>query len=308
MMLGILRRGCRREVAFTAGVPPSASQRILLTTEIKGRRSRVEEDDPDDLLDRSASRSAGSLKWPCSRSTRSPHALADEAANARRGPPRPNRRSAPTGWSPLNHRSAPAAWDPWEAAPRVPAGKILWMRSGVTCGQGWYSDLEGERFFVLDVQGDCRLGASVRTGRGPMSPFGGPPSRVQRPKWREVAHQVYVAFRRLQHVTVGLVLGDGTPCRGHEGLRAAGRSWPKEISAGSPSADSSSRTRTSHYDHAYGNFAFLPATCGATSSCSAPFDPTAARPIRPGGGQCRVLALNYTDTHITPPNKPSRGG
>jgi glyoxylase-like metal-dependent hydrolase (beta-lactamase superfamily II) len=124
--------------------------------------------------------------------------------------------------------------------------------------------------------------------------------------WREVADQVFVRRYADYNVNVGLIVGGETALvvdtRGSE---RQGRELLGEIRRMTHLRLVAANTHH-HYDHAFGNVAFLPAEIWGHERCAArlradgrstQFELAAALP---------ELAQEYTETRITPPNKTFR--
>jgi glyoxylase-like metal-dependent hydrolase (beta-lactamase superfamily II) len=141
-----------------------------------------------------------------------------------------------------------------------------------------------------------------------MSPFGGPTVARAARMWREVADQVFVRRFVDFNVTVGLVVGDRdalvVDTRGSE---RQGRELAEEIRWITQCRLVVANTHY-HYDHAYGNFAFMPADMWGHEQCAARLRSDSRTTQFALAAAMPELAAEFTDTHITPPNKTFRDG
>jgi glyoxylase-like metal-dependent hydrolase (beta-lactamase superfamily II) len=126
--------------------------------------------------------------------------------------------------------------------------------------------------------------------------------------WREVADQVFVRRYADFNVNVGLVVGDESALvvdtRGSE---RQGRELWSEIRWITHGRLLAANTHH-HYDHAYGNFAFLPAEIWGHEQCAARLRADSRTTQFALAAAMPELAGEYTDTQITPPNKTFRDG
>jgi glyoxylase-like metal-dependent hydrolase (beta-lactamase superfamily II) len=124
--------------------------------------------------------------------------------------------------------------------------------------------------------------------------------------WREVADHVFV--RRFQdfNVTVGLVVGEESALvvdtRGSE---RQGRELADEIRWLTGCQLIVANTHH-HYDHAFGNFAFLPADMWAHEQCSARLRADSRTTQFALAAAMPEFAAEYTEIRITPPSKTFR--
>ena len=141
-----------------------------------------------------------------------------------------------------------------------------------------------------------------------MTPGGRPgPARAAR-MWREVADAVYVRRFVDFNVTVGLIVGDETALvvdtRGSE---RQGRELADELRWITQARLIVANTHH-HYDHAFGNAAFLPGEMWGHERCAARMRSDARTTQFALAAAMPEVAQEYTDTHITPPNKTFRDG
>ncbi|MGD0019238.1 MAG: MBL fold metallo-hydrolase [Candidatus Limnocylindrales bacterium] len=139
-----------------------------------------------------------------------------------------------------------------------------------------------------------------------MNQYGKPAAVRANRMWREIADRVFVRRYSDYNVTIGLVVGDRdslvVDTRGSE---RQGRELMEEIRW-----LTSTRMRVvnthHHYDHAFGNFAFVPSEIWGHERCAtrlredsrtAQFALAAAMP---------EVAAEYVETRITPPDKTFR--
>jgi glyoxylase-like metal-dependent hydrolase (beta-lactamase superfamily II) len=126
--------------------------------------------------------------------------------------------------------------------------------------------------------------------------------------WREVADKVYVRRYVDFDVTVGLVVGDDAALvidtRGSE---RQGRELFGEIRWITHSNLIVANTHH-HYDHAFGNFAFLPSEMWAHEQCSARLRADSRTTQYALAAAMPEFAHEYTETRITPPTKTFREG
>jgi glyoxylase-like metal-dependent hydrolase (beta-lactamase superfamily II) len=139
-----------------------------------------------------------------------------------------------------------------------------------------------------------------------MSPYFKPAAVRSTKMWREIADRVYVRRYSDFNVTIGLVVGEyDSLVIDTRGSERQGRELMDEIHW-----LTSTRMRVvnthHHYDHAFGNFAFVPSEIWGHENCAtrlredsrtAQFALAAAMP---------EVAPEYVETRITPPNKTFR--
>jgi glyoxylase-like metal-dependent hydrolase (beta-lactamase superfamily II) len=139
-----------------------------------------------------------------------------------------------------------------------------------------------------------------------MSPYGTSSSARAARMWREVADKVFVRRFVDFNVTVGLVVGDDAALvidtRGSE---RQGRELADEIRWITQGRLVVANTHH-HYDHTFGNFAFLPAEMWGHEQCAARLRSDSRTTQYALAAAMPEFALEYTDTHITPPNKTFR--
>jgi glyoxylase-like metal-dependent hydrolase (beta-lactamase superfamily II) len=124
--------------------------------------------------------------------------------------------------------------------------------------------------------------------------------------WREVADKVFVRRFADFNLNIGLIVGaESALVVDTRGSERQGREVLGEI-RGLTHLPLVAANTHHHYDHAFGNFAFLPAEIWGHEQC--------AERLRAGGVTIKLelaaampaLAQEYTDTRITPPNKTFR--
>jgi glyoxylase-like metal-dependent hydrolase (beta-lactamase superfamily II) len=139
-----------------------------------------------------------------------------------------------------------------------------------------------------------------------MSTYGAPGAARAARLWREVADQVFVRRYADFNVNVGLIVGDETALvvdtRGSE---RQGRELWGEIRWITHVRLAAANTHH-HYDHAFGNFAFLPAEIWGHEQCAARLRADSQTTKLALAAAMPELAQEYTDTRITPPNKTFR--
>ena len=124
--------------------------------------------------------------------------------------------------------------------------------------------------------------------------------------WREVADKVFVRRYADFNVNVGLIVGGETALvvdtRGSE--RQGRELWDEVrwITQGPLVAANTHH----HYDHAFGNFAFLPAKIWGHELCAARLRSDGRTTQLALAAAAPELAQEYMDTRITPPNKTFR--
>jgi len=126
--------------------------------------------------------------------------------------------------------------------------------------------------------------------------------------WREIADKVYVRRYVDFDVTVGLVVGDDSALvvdtRGSE---RQGRELAGEIHWITHAKLIVANTHH-HYDHAFGNYAFLPAEMWCHEQCSARLRADSRTTQFALAAAMPEFAHEYTETRITPPSKTFRDG
>jgi glyoxylase-like metal-dependent hydrolase (beta-lactamase superfamily II) len=124
--------------------------------------------------------------------------------------------------------------------------------------------------------------------------------------WREVADQVFVRRFVDFNVNVGLVVGDDAALvvdtRGSE---RQGRELGDEIRWLTQARLIVANTHH-HYDHSFGNAAFLPGDMWGHERCAARMRSNARTTQFALAAAMPEVAQEYTDTNITPPNKTFR--
>jgi glyoxylase-like metal-dependent hydrolase (beta-lactamase superfamily II) len=139
-----------------------------------------------------------------------------------------------------------------------------------------------------------------------MSPYFKPAAARAAKMWREVADRVYVRRYSDFNVTIGLIVGEyDSLVVDTRGSERQGRELMEEVRW-----LTSTRMRVvnthHHYDHAFGNFAFVPSEIWGHERCAirlredsrtAQFALAAAMP---------EVAPEYVETRITPPDKTFR--
>ena len=139
--------------------------------------------------------------------------------------------------------------------------------------------------------------------------LGGRPGAARAARmWREIADGIYVRRFVDFNVTVGLVVGDETALvvdtRGSE---RQGRELVDEIRWITQARLIDANTHH-HYDHAFGNAAFLPGEMWGHERCAARMRTDARTTQFALAAAMPEVAEEYTDTLITPPNKTFRNG
>jgi glyoxylase-like metal-dependent hydrolase (beta-lactamase superfamily II) len=139
-----------------------------------------------------------------------------------------------------------------------------------------------------------------------MSPHGAPGAAQAARMWREVADKVFVRRYADFNVNVGLIVGGETALvvdtRGSE--RQGRELWDEVrwITQGPLVAANTHH----HYDHAFGNFAFLPAEIWGHEQCAARLRADGRTTQLELAAAMPEMAREYADTRITPPNKTFR--
>ncbi len=139
-----------------------------------------------------------------------------------------------------------------------------------------------------------------------MSPYGSPGAARATRMWREIADQVFMRRYADFNVNVGLVVGDeaalvvdtrGSDRQGRE-LWAEIR-WLTQVRLVAANTHH-------HYDHAFGNSAFLPAEIWGHEQCAARLRADSRTTQYALAAAMPEVAQEYTDTRITPPSKTFR--
>jgi glyoxylase-like metal-dependent hydrolase (beta-lactamase superfamily II) len=139
-----------------------------------------------------------------------------------------------------------------------------------------------------------------------MSPFGTPGSARAVRMWHEVADHVF--YRRFVdfNVTVGLVVGDESSLLiDTRGSERQGRELGGEIRWITQNKLILANTHH-HYDHSFGNYAFLPADMWGHEQCAARLRADSRTTQFALAAAMPEVAYEYTETRITPPNKTFR--
>jgi len=124
--------------------------------------------------------------------------------------------------------------------------------------------------------------------------------------WHEVADKVFVRRFLDFNVNVGLVVGDNaTLVIDTRGSDRQGRELASEIRWITHGKLVVANTHH-HYDHAFGNSAFLPAEIWGHEQCAARLRSDSRTTQYALAAAMPEFAAEYTDAHITPPNKTFR--
>jgi len=124
--------------------------------------------------------------------------------------------------------------------------------------------------------------------------------------WREIAERVFVRRYADFNVNVGLVVGDeSSVVVDTRGSERQGRELWGEIRWLTHGRLLLANTHH-HYDHAYGNTAFLPADIWGHEQCAARLRSDSRTTQLALAAAMPELGQEYTDTRITPPNKTFR--
>ena len=139
--------------------------------------------------------------------------------------------------------------------------------------------------------------------------LGGRPGTARAaPMWREIADGIYVRRFVDFNVTVGLIVGDDAALvvdtRGSE---RQGRELADELRWITHARLIVANTHH-HYDHVFGNAAFLPGEMWGHERCAARMRTDARTTQFALAAAMPEVAQEYTDTHITPPSKTFRDG
>lgn len=141
-----------------------------------------------------------------------------------------------------------------------------------------------------------------------MSPDGSPGAARAARMWREVADRVFVRRFANFNVTVGLVVGDDAALvvdtRGSE---RQGRELSAEIRWITQHRLIVANTHH-HYDHVFGNYAFLPSELWGHEQCAARLRAEGRTTQFALAAAMPEVAREYTETRITPPSKTFREG
>ena len=141
-----------------------------------------------------------------------------------------------------------------------------------------------------------------------MSPHGAPGAAQAARMWREVADQVFVRRYADFNVNVGLIIGaESALVVDTHGSERQGRELLDEIRSITQVRLAAANTHH-HYDHAFGNFAFLPAEIWGHEQCAARLRADGRTTQFALAAAMPEMAQEYTDTRITPPNKTFRDG
>jgi glyoxylase-like metal-dependent hydrolase (beta-lactamase superfamily II) len=139
-----------------------------------------------------------------------------------------------------------------------------------------------------------------------MSPYSTPSAARAARMWREVADKVFVRRFLDFNVTVGLVVGEQSALvvdtRGSE---RQGRELAAEIRWLTQNRLIVANTHH-HYDHTFGNFAFLPGEMWGHEQCAARLRSDSRTTQYALAAAMPEVAYEYTETRVTPPNKTFR--
>ena len=139
-----------------------------------------------------------------------------------------------------------------------------------------------------------------------MSPYGRPAVARAARMWREIADQVFVRRFVDFNVTIGLVVGeDAALVVDTRGSERQGRELSAEIRWIAHGKLLVANTHH-HYDHAYGNYAYLPAEIWGHEQCAARLRADSRTTQFALAAAMPEVAPEYTGTHITPPTKTFR--
>ena len=124
--------------------------------------------------------------------------------------------------------------------------------------------------------------------------------------WREIADRVYVRRFLEYNVTIGLIVGDGdmllVDTRASERQARELQSEVRWIGQGRLHVVNTHH----HFDHAFGNFVFLPADIWGHERCAVRLREDGPTALVALAAATPEIALEYTETRITPPNKTFR--
>jgi glyoxylase-like metal-dependent hydrolase (beta-lactamase superfamily II) len=124
--------------------------------------------------------------------------------------------------------------------------------------------------------------------------------------WTEVADRVYVRRFVDYNVTIGLIVGDDdmllVDTRASERQARELQSEVRWIGQGRLHVVNTHH----HFDHAFGNFTFLPADIWAHERCALRLREDSQLTQTALAAAMPEIAQEYTETHITPPNKTFR--
>jgi glyoxylase-like metal-dependent hydrolase (beta-lactamase superfamily II) len=139
-----------------------------------------------------------------------------------------------------------------------------------------------------------------------MNHYGAPSAARAARMWHEVADKVFVRRFLDFNVTVGLIIGgDAALVVDTRGSERQGRELANEIHWLTHGRMIVANTHH-HYDHTFGNAAFLPAEIWAHEQCSAHLRTDSRTTQLALAAAMPEVAQEYTDTHITPPIKTFR--
>src|SRR5665811_231796 len=121
--------------------------------------------------------------------------------------------------------------------------------------------------------------------------------------WREVADKVFVRRFADFNLNIGLIVGaESALVVDTRGSERQGREVLGEI-RGLTHLPLVAANTHHHYDHAFGNFAFLPAEIWGHEQCAARLRADGLTTKLELAAAMPALAQEYTNTRITPPNK-----
>jgi glyoxylase-like metal-dependent hydrolase (beta-lactamase superfamily II) len=124
--------------------------------------------------------------------------------------------------------------------------------------------------------------------------------------WSEIADRVYVRRFVDYNVTIGLIVGDDdmllVDTRASERQARELQSEVRWIGQGRLHVVNTHH----HFDHAFGNFTFLPADIWAHERCALRLREDSQLTQTALGAAMPEIAQEYTETRITPPNKTFR--
>jgi len=139
-----------------------------------------------------------------------------------------------------------------------------------------------------------------------MNTHGSPSMARAARMWREVADRVYMRRFLEYNVTVGLIVGDGdvllVDTRGSERQARELQSEVRWISQGRLQIVNTHH----HFDHAFGNFPFLPADIWGHEKCALRLREDSRTAQLALAAAMPEISQEYTETRIAPPNKTFR--
>jgi glyoxylase-like metal-dependent hydrolase (beta-lactamase superfamily II) len=139
-----------------------------------------------------------------------------------------------------------------------------------------------------------------------MSHYGAPGAARAARMWKEVADQVFVRRYTDFNVNVGLVVGsDSAVVVDTRGSERQGRELWGEVRWITQCRLVAANTHH-HYDHAFGNIAFVPSDIWGHEQCAARLRGDSRTTQLALAAAMPELAQEFTDTSITPPNKTFR--